>query len=179
MSFYTLPGLPSDLMTSNNASTRRLRVDPGQTGFYEGREFQTFKEFSLSGLATITLKAQSFVPVILQKFEVDVFTNSVRIEWYAGGTETNPFIDVLPIFRTNTIEQFAYQTQVQMRVNGTVTGGTLLDVLEIGTAQKGVTALSASELPLGFAPGIWYIQIKNLVNQTTRGVFKARWEERP
>lgn len=179
MSFYTLPGLPSDLMTSNNVSTRRLRVEPGQTGFFEGREFQTFKEFSIASQATITLKAVSLVPVILQRFEIDVFTNSVRVEWLAGGTETAAFTDSLPVFRTNTIEAFDYQTQITMQTNGTVTGGTLLDVLEIGAGQKGVSAINVMESPLGFAPGTWYIKIQNLVNQTARGVFKARWEEKP
>jgi hypothetical protein len=179
VSFWTLPGIPSDMLTSGNFNRRRFRVEPGQTGFFEGREFLTFKEFTLTGQSTITLKAVSLVPVVLQRFEVDVFTESVRVEWLAGGTETAAFTDPLPVFRTNTIETFDYQTQVTLNTNGTVTGGTLLDILEIGTGQKGVSAINVMDSPLGFAPGTWYIQIKNLTNQTARGVFKARWEEKP
>lgn len=179
MTFYTLPGIPSDMLTSGNFRTRRFRVEPGQTGFFEGREFQTFKEFSLAGQASLTIKAQSLVPVILQRFEIDVFTESVRVEWREGGTETAEFTDPLPVFRTNETKAFPYQSQITLTANGTQTGGTLLDVLEIGTGQKGVSAINVGNSLLGFAAGVWYIRIKNLTNQTARGAFKARWEERP
>lgn len=174
-------GLPSVLLTDffGEGESPRLRVDPGQTGFFAGREFFTFKEFTLTGNATITLKAVAPLPVILHRFEIDAFAETLRVEWSAGGTETAPFVDSLPIFRTNQTKNFDYMPQVVMTANGTVTGGTLLDVLELGATKKGESAVNASESPLGFAPGTWYIRIKNLTNQQARGVFKARWEERP
>ena len=45
---WTVPDFgPSDLLTSEREKYRRVRVDVGQTGFFDGREFRTFKEISI------------------------------------------------------------------------------------------------------------------------------------
>lgn len=50
--------LPLDLMTDGgDGQNRRLRVDDGQTGFFAGREFRMYREFTGSlGRASIKEK---------------------------------------------------------------------------------------------------------------------------
>jgi hypothetical protein len=43
---------------------------------------------------------------------------------------------------------------------------------------KGVDASASKEYPQGFAAGTFYIRITNLSNQTSIGIFRARWEEK-
>lgn len=69
-----------------------------------------------------------------------------------------------------------------MAVGGTHTGGTLLNVLQLRAGAPVTQAqefVVNSENPAGFAPGTYYIHLKNVDGATATGVFRARWEERP
>jgi hypothetical protein len=172
---------PIKLMTDDDGEYSRLRVDVGQTGFFKGTEFFTFYEFSIPQGQTYTIKASTAVDVFLQKFLIDCWTGSLRVEWYAGGTQVNPFLISVPVFRTNNTASadLTYQTQVVMQANGTHTGGTLVDVLQLNAGNKDNAVEGGSADPIGFPIGDYYIKIINKSNQTTTGTFKARWEERP
>lgn len=172
---------PKVLMTDDDGEYARIRVDPGQTGFFAGREFSTFYEFSIPQNQTYTLKAFTGVDVFLQSFIIDCWTGQLRVEWYAGGTDANPFLIDVPVFRTNNTAgaDFSYTTQTIMKANGTHTGGTLVDVIQLNAGNKDNAVESGSSDPIGFPAGNYYIKIINKANQTTTGVFKARWEERP
>lgn len=66
-------------------------------------------------------------------------------------------------------------------VNGTHTGGTIVDVLRLnaGSLARQANEISASEdLPLGFAAGIYYIHQMSINNASAEGIFRARWEQR-
>jgi hypothetical protein len=171
---------PRKFLTDDDGPYARLRVDPGQTGFFRGREFNTFYEFSIPQNQTYTLRATAGVDVFLQKFLIDCWTGALRVEWYAGGTEVTAFTIPVPVFRTNNTSSadLTYQTQIVMAANGSHTGGTLVDVLQLNAGNKANAVEAGSSDPIGFPAGVYHIKLVNQSNQSTTGVFKARWEER-
>lgn len=174
---------PLKLMTDDNGAYSRVRVDVGQTGFFAGREARTFYEFSIASGATQVIKVVSPTNTIVQQFAVDLFLAEIRLELVVGGTEGGTFNTALPILKTNTMTtQSGYTPQVTMNRGGTHTGGTVVDLLIAvsGDNAKKAIATSATEAsPQGFAAGTFYIKLINTDGATAKGIFTARWEERP
>lgn len=174
---------PKVLMTDDDGDYARVRVDVGQTGFFAGREFRTFYEFSIASGATQVIKVVSSVDTILQMFSAELDLAELRLELRYGGTEGGTFNTALPIFKTNQMTTASnYASQVTMAVGGTHTGGTLVDIMTLisGANPNKATASSGKEdLPQGFAAGTFYIKLINTDGNTAIGVFKAQWEERP
>lgn len=160
----------------------RIRVDVGQTSFFEGREFRTFKEWTTATTSTYVVRIIVPVNTILTELSIHVEEGSARVESIAGGTPGGTFAETLPIFSTNTmteIPQPPYVGQVTLTAGGTHTGGTLLDPLRVKTSGNSNFASSVGESaggPRGVVPGTYYFRI-TLTGAI--GTFKARWEERP
>ena len=172
---------PKVLMTDGDGPYARVRVDVGQTGFFAGREFMAFHEYAVAQGASIAIRAITTVDVFLEQFSLDNWAGDVRLELRAGSTVTSPFVNDIPVRRTNqtsTIDP-SYTTHVDMDNGGVVTGGTLLDVFQLTSGNKNEAVTGGSENPIGMPAGTYYITITNIGNQTATGVFKARWEERP
>lgn len=172
--------LPLDLFTDGgDGESRRLRVDPAQTGFFAGREFRTFFEFTGSEV----VKANVPLDVILFSLEVTLLDGEVSVETVVGGTEGGTFDTSLPVIGRNNMASRPtpfYEAQVTLDAGGTHTGGTVLDILLNKTANNANFASSvgsASGDERGIASGTYYFRI-NTTGQTS-GVLKARWEERP
>ena len=124
---------PSKILTDNGGQgpNSRLRVDVAQTGFFAGREFRTFKEWSVATTATYVIKAVVPVNTILFEFGIEVEAGSARIETVVGGTEGGSFSETLPIFVTNTMTERPtpfYTAQNLLTAGGTLTGGTAVSV---------------------------------------------------
>lgn len=173
---------PLDLMTDGgDGPNRRLRIDQAQTGFFAGREFRTFKEWTTATTATYVIKAVVPIDIILFELGVAIEEGSVRIETLIGGVEGGTFSETLPIFSTNTMTekpQPPYVGQVVLTAGGTLTGGTLLDPLRAKTSgvsnfASNVGATTGAERGVG--PATYYFRI-TLTGAI--GVFKARYEER-
>ena len=173
----------ADLMTNEGGDFARLRVDVGQTGFFEGREARTFYEFSIPTGTTQVIKVVSPIDTIVQNFGIELDLASIRLELVVGGTEGGTFNTPLPIFKTNTMSTASnYTPQVTMNRGGTHMGGTVVDLLTAisGDKLQKSTSITATEaLPQGFSAGTFYIRISNTDGATATGIFRARWEERP
>lgn len=153
-------------------------LTPDQVAFYSGREFRTFKEFSISQGSSYNIKVASTGDTIVYQFGADLTAGSVKIELVTGGTEGGSYSVSVPVFPCNTMSVTpVVNTGITMTANGTHTGGTVVDLL-YADVGKGVDASATEEYPQGFAAGTFYIRITNLSNQTTNGIFRARWEER-
>ncbi|MGQ7956510.1 hypothetical protein ACUTAF_02115 [Pseudomonas sp. SP16.1] len=160
----------------------RVRVDIAQTGFFEGREFRTFKEWTVAETSTYVVKAVVPINIILFELGIQLDEGQARIETLLGGTEGGTFSETLPIFPTNTMSekpQPAYVNQVQLTSGGTLTGGTLLDPLRAKTSgntnhSSSVGAASGAERGVGANTYYFRMTLAGAI-----GVFKARWEERP
>lgn len=182
---------PFDLLTDHGTGpNRRLRVDVAQTGFFAGREFRTFKEFSAATTSTYVIKIVVPVNTILFEFQVQEEAGTARIETLipgAGLTEGGSFIETLPRLSTNNMSekpQPPYVSQVTLTAGGTLTGAgtpgvTLLDVSRIKAASNSnfastVGAEGGAERGVSPATFYWRFTFNDFI-----GVIKARWEERP
>lgn len=170
----------------------RIRVDVGQTSFFEGREFRTFKELSIAPSATYVVQAVVPLNIILFGLEVNIDAGWIRVGTYVGGTAGGSFSETLPIIGANNMSAGSnrrksyngsvYMPQVVLTAGGTHTGGTELDVIRIKTAgnsQQGSSVGSGPSDERGVAANTYYIRLLNLSStDTITGTFKARWEER-
>lgn len=166
------------LTDGGTGPNRRLRVDVGQTGFFAGREFRTYLEFN----ANIVIRVAVPINTILSGLSLNVIEGEVRLETVVGGTPGGTFSSVLPIFSRNTMSEVPvpYTPQVVLESGGTHTGGTVLDVFIVKSAGNSNFASSVgSDLSdeRGIGVGTYYFRLT--VTGTTRGILKARWEERP
>jgi len=171
----------------------RLRVDPDQTSFWEGREFRTFKELNIAGSAEYVIKAVVQINIILTKLEVSIEAGFLRVGTYVGGTAGGSFSETLPIFNANnqsagvnrreSASGILYTVQTALTAGGTHTGGTELDVIRIKAASVTVQASSVGSSPFdqrGVAANTYYFRLLNLgMTDAVTGTFKARFEERP
>lgn len=171
----------------------RVRVDPDQTSFWEGREFRTFKELSIAGSAEYVIKAVVPINIILTKLEVAIEAGFLRLGTYVGGTPGGSFSETLPIFGANNMSAgndhrknlsgAVYAVQTALTAGGTHTGGTELDVVRLKAASVSVQTQSVGSAPFdqrGVGANTYYFRLLNLSSMDTiTGTFKARWEERP
>lgn len=178
------------LLTDRAGVNARLRVDVGQTGFFAGREFRTFKEFDAATTSTYVIKIVVPINTILFEFLVQEEAGTLRVETLrAGGdvVEGGSFGETLPVISTNTMTekpQPPYASQVVLTAGGTLTGGavadgTIIDVSRIKAADNSnfaATVGAEGGAERGVAPGTfyWRFTLTGFI-----GVIKARWEERP
>ncbi len=181
--FYTLPGTPSDVLTSEQVGTRRIAMDVAQTCFFEGRQGFVFREFDLAEGVTEVIRVDSPVDTIVQTFGAELVLGELRVELVTGGTESGTFETAIPVRPVNTMTTAGdYDLQVSFSANGQHTGGEVADLflLNAGSpARQAQTAIATEALPFGFAPGVFYVRLINTNNVNAKGIFRARWEELP
>lgn len=178
--------------SSKNSGFERVRVDVAQTGFFEGREFRTFKELNIAAGATYVVKAVVPINIILFGLDASLDAGSLRIGTYVAGTEGGTFSETLPIFPTNNMSGGSdhrnnysggvYVAQTVLTAGGTHTGGTELDVLRLKTSGNSTFSSSvgaSGQDERGVAANTYYFRLLNLSGtDAVTGTFKARWEER-
>lgn len=175
---------PFDLLTDGgDGPNRRLRVDPGQTGFFAGREFRTFIRLNMALAEVFVIKAVVPVNIILFGLQISLKSGEIDMETVVGGTEGGTFGNTLPIFGRNTMSERPlpfYTPVVSLTSGGTLTDGTVIDVLLNKTADNTNFAASAGQEQQderGVGAGTYYFRITAI--SACSGVMKARWEERP
>lgn len=173
-----------DLMTDGGyGPSRRLRVDVAQTGFFAGREFRAFYEFSIPTGESVVLKFSSPVNFILFKQELTVDAGGIKYTAELQGTPGGSFTAIAPIGknRMSVRPEPYYTAQATMGYGGTLSGGTVVDVARVvtsgATAQQVTVGATADER--GLPAGDYYIRLANLSNGTSTGVYSIFWEERP
>lgn len=190
------------LLTDKGGTSQRLRVDNGSTGFFAGKEFRTFFEFSgLGSGASIYFKVSSPIDMIVQGLGIQVDDGEVKLEAFAlPATVTGTWTVALPVFGANRMNArpnylntgLPYTSQVTLSggagaggapaATGQFTGGTKLDVLSVRTASSTAQASTQDAAVAGergLPPGDVYLKITNIGGGSARGMMKARWEERP
>lgn len=176
---HTTPVMDPRLMTGT--TNPRIRVDPAQTSFFEKREFRTFREWATPVTETFVIRAVVPVNIILFELGVQLDAGTIRIETVVGGTPGGTFAEVLPIFPANTMTEgpSILTPHVALTAGGTLTGGTILDVLRGKVADNSNFAASVGAeagAERGVGPNTYYFR---LTMTSVTGTFKARWEERP
>lgn len=166
----------------------RVKVDPGQTSFFEGREFRAYRELNLAAGATLVIKAVVPNNMILTALSLELESGQMRVATVSGGTPAGTFAEVIPIFNRNNMtvgndRRAAITPQVVLTAGGTHTGGIELDVLRVrtvtnqGTSHSSTVGASTGD-ERGVAPGTYHWRLVAAAGDPCVGVFRASWEER-
>lgn len=171
--------------SAENRNTRRLRVDVGQTGFFEGREFRTFYEFDIPSGGQVTGRFSCPVDFILFAQSLTVDSGGIRMTTRIGGTPSGTFGTALPIIGKNSMSSRPlpyYASQATVFIGGSVTGGTVVDVARVisagATAQESTVGGQVSD-ERGLPAVTAYVTLESIGNGNTTGVYSSFWEERP
>lgn len=181
---FTSVDLPSDVWTSTEEGYRRLRVDSGQTSFFTGRQFRTFKEFSIPSGQTYVVKVVVPVNSVLFEQGIELDAGSIRITNATTGTPGGAFSDVLPVIGKNNMSSRPtplYSSQLTWTGGGTHTGGFVFDVHRVvastATAQQTTIGNVVGD-ERGVAVGTYYVRYENFGAGAATGTFWFFWEER-
>lgn len=177
---------PSDLLTDGGfGPNRRLRVDLGQTGFFAGREFRTFREINIAAGQTLVLKFQVPVDVILQQQGIELDSGSLRVTNSVGGSPGGTFAETLPVLGKNNMSDRPapfYAPQVVVTAGGTIAGATTLDVHRVvaatATAQQSTVGNVVGD-ERGIAANTYHVAYENFGSGAATGTLWFIWEERP
>lgn len=162
----------------------RLRVDTAQTGFFEGREFRSFVEFSLAAAASLTVRFTSPVGFILFGQSLVIDEGRLRLEVRAGATPSGTFGVALPVIGKNRLPERRapfYEPQVTLATGGSASGGTVVEVVRLnaGTASgQAQTAGGVVSDERGLPAGTYYLTLTHLGTGACTGVYNLWWEER-
>ena len=158
----------------------------GQTGFFAGREFRTFKELSIAISSTYVIKSVVPLNTIVFGVNANIELGNLRMSVVVGGTEGGSFSETLPILPRNTmteIPQPPYVSQMVITAGGTHTGGTEIDVLRIKANDNSQFASTVGNVEgdeRGIGANTFYLRVQNLsATDIITGVLSFRWEERP
>lgn len=182
----TLRPIPlADPRLMTGSTNPRLRVDLAQTGFFEGREFRTFREFSIPAGQTLALEIVVPVNAILFEQGLELDQGSLRVTNAVGGTPGGVFAEALPIIGKNNMSERPiplYAPTITFHAGGTHTGGFIFDVHRIvaasATAQQATVGRTVGD-ERGIAINTYYVRYENFGTGPATGTFWFIWEERP
>ncbi len=179
------------LLTEQGAAPSRLRVDPGSTGFFAGKEFRFFYEFNIANAQSNWIKVVVPVDSTAKFQDLSVDDGGVRFRVWQGNTEQGPFFAPSSptggYFSLNQSAQDKYgyvrQSSVFIGGNGAaLTDGTVSEVIRIltasGTGQR-TTVGTSGIAERGIPAGTYYLQLENIAaTGAATGVYTFVLEER-
>lgn len=184
--------MPVRLLTDKAGPSQRLRVDPGQTGFFAGRMFRAYKEFVMPTAGPVrSFRFISPVDFILWTQNLVITQGAVRYEVFLlPDTQPGPWVP-LPIFGVNRMAErptpfyTPLVTIEESSTAGAFTNGTPVDLMMIRTAStNGQSSNVGNEnTERGLPAGSYFVRISTLsggltVNDAAQGVIALEWEER-
>lgn len=175
--------LPKDFYTNTLENYRRIRVDTGQTSFFLGKQFRSYRDFTLSASEVRYFRFTSLADFVLFDQTLSVSGGSVRLSVWTGATASGTWtpIPVIGKNRMSSIPQPPYVSQVTFETGGTFTGGTEVEVIRLvsatATAQQSTVGASAGD-ERGLPASVFYIKVE-ATNSTPVVLYSLFWEERP
>ena len=177
---------PSPVPSSVITTASRLRVDVGQTGFFEGRDFRSFYELNVAAEATLNLRFVSPIDFILWEQALNLDSGSRRMAVYINATVSGAWTPIAPIGRNRMSTAPAYAPLAALSYGGNFTGGTLVEVIRVRTGsnqgnQRSSTVGARQSDERGLPAGSYIISLQPLGVETdaATGVYSIEWEERP
>lgn len=181
---------PSDLLTDGGfGQSRRLRVDPGQTGFFSGRFFRAYLD-ALIPVAGPSFQFRFTSPVdfILWAQSLELTQGAVELQIYTGATGSGTWT-ARPSIGVNRMAQRPtpyYSSQCIVEYGGNFSGGTEVDLLRVRASSANNTAQNVGQewSERGLPAGTYYGRIQTLtggltVNDAAQLIYSLTWEERP
>jgi len=163
----------------------RVDVSPELASFFAGTQFRVFREITLGAGASMVLKLDRTCDIIIRGFDLDVSAGELKAEIFSGATTGGSFSEAVTIFPKNLSSSLptpVYKTQAVMTTGGTISGGTLIDVLRVKTSNATGQVASIGgkiEDQYGAPAGTGYYKISNPGNSDATAIFKMWWEELP
>lgn len=173
--------VPVELITGTGEDARpRVRVDPGQTAFWEGRMHRFWHEFSIPAGTSLWVRFVNPADAIMHDQRINVMEGKLRFALGYGGTPGGTWTSktVYPLNGMGNRPTPVPTQDVLVSYGGTNSGMTEVDVdlVEVGTSARAASsAYTAGEA--GFGAGTYYAELRNTGSGTLRGVYKAVWEE--
>lgn len=179
--------LPSRLLTGT--TNPRVRVDVGETGFFERRMFRTYYELNIPADGSSPRQFRFTAPInfILWEQTLELDQGALRYEVFIGATSTGAWT-ALPVIGQNRMTEAAlYNPVCTVETGGNFTGGTAVDLLRVRTAavnNQATNVGNAASSERGLPAGTYHVRVNTLtgglpVNDAAQGIVTLRWEERP
>lgn len=128
------------LLTDNQGPSQRLRVDPGQTGFFAGRMFRSFVELIIPVAGpTVQFRFTSPIDFILWSQVLTLTQGGIQLEIYTGATDSGGWTTALPIIGVNRMSERPapfYTPLITIDTGGNFTGGTRADVMLVNSGSN-------------------------------------------
>ena len=191
--YLLAPGVLERFDTKSGEINGRMRVDVGQTGFFDRRQFRISLEMTI-GATPLWLRFTSPVNFILQRQDIDVDQGGIRMRAYRStqGAPGGSFATPVPIWSNNGMDEAPeYIPQVTIFSGGTFTpsgGQSPTETIRVmsnpggggPTAGSRNTASGDAFGERGLAAGSYYLNFERLSAEADGvGVFGLLWEERP
>lgn len=167
----------------------RVKVDPGQEGFFVGRMFRAFT----TGIIPVAGPAHYFkfvspIDFILWAQDLQLTQGALQLEIFGGATESGVWTDITTMVGLNRMANRPlphYNRQCSIQTGGSFTGGVLLDILQVRTSQNNSNAnnVGGAFSERGLPAGTYWGKISTLtgglaVNDPGQYVYTIMWEER-
>ena len=179
--------------TDKDSGYERLRVDVGQTGFFEGREFRAYFEFASEKSTSLAVGGTRYfrftapVQFILQTQRLVCDTGGIRLRAFTDATDGGGWSTAIPAIGKNRMDerrQPFYAAQCTLETGGSFTGGTEVDVLRARVASQSVSSQNVGasqddERGLPISQFFLIAQPLAGVNDASQGIYSIEWEERP
>lgn len=182
--------LPDSLITSGGieGNAPRLRVDPGQTGFFAGRMFRAFFTGVIPTAGpSVQFRFTAPVDFILWTQELSLTQGALQLEIFAGATSSGIWTEVpsIGLNRMSERPQPYYESQCVVEVGGDFSGGTRTDLIQVRTAQNNQNAANVGGAfsERGLPSAVFHGRLSTLVggiavNDPAQYVYQLAWEER-
>ena len=180
----------SDLLTDGGfGASRRIRVDPGQTGFFAGRFFRSYIDTLIPTAGpSVQFRFTSPIDFILWLQSLELTQGAVELRVYTGAAGSGTWTQrpVIGVNRMAQRPQPYYAAQCTLETGGNFTGGTEVDVLKVRTSAANNTAQNVGDswTERGLPAGTYYGRLQTLagglnVNDPAQLIYALTWEERP
>lgn len=180
--------LPSDVWTQDVEGFRRLRVDPGQTGFFSGKFFRSYIEAVIPVAGpSVQFRFSSPIDFILWSQVLEVTQGAIDFRVYTGATSTGSWT-ARPIIGVNRMAQRQtpyYTNQITLETGGNFTGGTEVDLLKVraSSANNSASNVGITSTERGLPAGVYHGRFQTLtggvpVNDAAQLLYTLSWEER-
>lgn len=185
----SVQNLLGNLVTSPNKETSRVRVDSGQTGFWEGREFRINQPLSVGSTDEFVIKFVSPINFILQLQSFVMRRDGIKFEAYQStqGVEGGTFTTSEYLLPNNAMSDTpVYSPQITVFDGGTFTPNAneipreAVDVLAANATAQRTSVGGSAVKERGLAAGTYYLKFTNLLGSGNAiGFYNLIYEERP
>lgn len=180
---------PFQLLTDGAVGPNaRLRVDPGQTGFFARRMWRVSYEFTALEATPIVMRVSIPVNFIIHHQGIEIDSGGLSLKAYRStqGTPGGTFNVPVPIWSANFMnQQSEYTFQAAIDTGGTFTPSAgPVETIRLRTSNATAQRSSVGGESFGergLAAGTYYLVLARLagISDTTQGVFTLVVEERP